>query len=365
MIFVRGTWAYLTLLISLSLPAVEMADPATRLLRGPLSWTGGLALALPPPPEDGSTFLAYKNPTVVQDHDGWTIVASRKSYRDQRVRHDLACIRLRDWNHPEQAEVTTLFAGSPYASAPCLLYFTPHRAWYLFLGWTDPATKMEGPAFTRVDDLAQLAQCPQPTPCFTSLPTTLPKKSGVRWLDFTVIGDGQRMYLFFTDDSGNFLRCSTSLDRFPRGWDDPVVVMTHPTSVLFEGSCTYRIEGTDTFLTIVEAIDPVSRGRFYTSFRADRLDGAWTPISTTPDHPFAGPANVHGADGSPGWSRHISHGELLRSRQDETMAVDPAHLTFLYQGWDGHTRVPGVPLGKFNGYHEIPYRLGLLHLDAP
>lgn len=43
------------------------------------------------------------------------------------------------------------------------------------------------------------------------------------------------------------------------------------------------------------------------------------------------------------------------------MILDPAKdLQLLYQGWDKTSRVPDVPLGRFNGYHEIPWRLSIL-----
>ena len=38
---------------------------------------------------------------------------------------------------------------------------------------------------------------------------------------------------------------------------------------------TYKIKGTGTYLTLVEAIGPA---RYYRAWTSDRLDGEWTPV---------------------------------------------------------------------------------------
>ena len=69
------------------------------------------------------------------------------------------------------------------------------------------------------------------------------------------------------------------------------------------------------------------------------------------DNPFASPANVR--EIAQHWTDSISHGELLREGFDETLAVDPARLRFLFQGVSDEDRA-----GK--KYPAIPWKLGLL-----
>jgi len=107
-------------------------------------------------------------------------------------------------------------------------------------------------------------------------------------------------------------------------------------------------------LTLIEALSPT---RFYRAFTADRLDGEWTPVpdSDSFEKPFAGINNVTFVEGVEPWTREISHGELVRDSNDQTMTIDLKNLQFLFQGKDPASR---------GEYSQLPYRLGLLKLDS-
>jgi hypothetical protein len=117
---------------------------------------------------------------------------------------------------------------------------------------------------------------------------------------------------------------------------------------------TYKIKGTCTYLTLVEAIGPA---RYYRAWISDRLDGEWTlvPDADTWQKPFAGINNVTFEDGVTPWTRDISHGELIRDGYDEIPTIDPNNLQFLYQGRDHSINTE---------YSQLPYRLGLLTLES-
>ena len=112
---------------------------------------------------------------------------------------------------------------------------------------------------------------------------------------------------------------------------------------------TYKVAGTGTYITMVEAMGP--QGRYFRSWTSDRLDGEWKPLADTPENPFAGTGNVK-FDGD-AWSEGVSHGELVRAGYDQNLAVDFCKpLQFLYQGV--------APNSGVKDYHQLPYRLGLL-----
>ena len=56
---------------------------------------------------------------------------------------------------------------------------------------------------------------------------------------------------------------------------------------------------------------------------------------------------------APNWTTSVSHGELIRSSNDEMLEIDPANLRFVFQGVDAEGY-------KGNKYGSIPWRIGLL-----
>lgn len=316
----------------------------------PRSWTTAASLEFPAPTPGRGIHLAYKDPSVVRAKDAWHLWVSRVRHEDGKTRYALAYMGLPTWEDAPRARVVTALEDAKLACAPAVFRYAPTGVWYLLYVWENAATGYAGPAFSTLEDIDRPETLSAPMPLYDRKPDELPKK---RWLDFTVIGDATRMWLYFTDDHGAFLRASTSRADFPRGWGAPEVVLQMDKGMIFEGSQTYAVPGRG-YRTIIEGIGPGGR-RYYNAWSAQDLGGAWNLDGTSFERPFAGPKNVV----SP-WSVHVSHGELIRTGTDETMEISDQGLQFLYQGWDGITRVPGVPLGRFNGYHEIPWRLALL-----
>src|SRR5262249_6918187 len=145
-----------------------------------------------------------------------------------------------------------------------------------------------------------------------------------------VICDATRAHLFFTSLDGRLWRCETALSRFPKEWSRPAIVLEGD---IFEASHTYRLNGLNRYLTLIEALDGKDSAtcrRYYKAYVADRLDGTWEPLAASKDQPFAGPANTKHAGAA--WTDSFSHGELLRMGHDEMMDVNPSRLRFLFQG---------------------------------
>jgi hypothetical protein len=205
-----------------------------------------------------------------------------------------------------------------YHCAPQVLYFRPHKKWYLIF-------QSQQPPYSTTDDLSKPETWTKPKDFFASKPSSAPRL----WIDYWMICDDTHAYLFFTGDNGRLYRSRTKLEESPQGMNDPEVVIQETRETLFEGSMTYRIKGTDKYLTLVEGLGP---NRYYRAFVADRLDGQWTPIpeADTYEKPFAGINNVTFADGVEPWTKDISHGELIRDGYDETLTIDPQNLQMLF-----------------------------------
>jgi len=262
----------------------------------------------------------------------------------------MAHLRFRAWGEASAAKPFYL-ADNPnlagYNCAPHVFNFRPHQKWYLVFQSPEPR-------FSTTEDIADPMSWSAPRSFFEGTP-----KSVVQgWLDYWIICDDTHAYLFFPDDHGRFFRSRTRIGDFPRKFDEPVVVLQEPNAAdLFEGSCVYRIKGTNKYLCLIECIGP-DGSRYYRAFTGDRLDGDWKPLPGADAWatPFAGPTNVTTEDGGPLWTMDISHGELLREGYDERMTIDAQNLRFLYQGRERSSTEANYVL--------LPYRLALLQSTA-
>jgi hypothetical protein len=165
-------------------------------------------------------------------------------------------------------------------------------------------------------------------------------------LDYWIICDNQRAYLFFTSLNGKLWRLWTKLEDFPHGFDHCEIALE---AEIYEASHTYRLKGQDRFMTFIE-----EKGqRYFKAYLADRLDGEWTPVADSFEKPFAGIQNVRPSKGVAPWTDNISHGELVRDGFDQSLTIDPNHLELLFQGM--------FQLDKENlNYGQFAWRLGLL-----
>ena len=330
-------YAILSLLAVLATPGE--AGPAG------FRWTSSAPLVAPP--QNGPVeYYGVKDPSVVYSGGEYHVFMTTAG----ATGWGLAYTHFHDWADAASATVVPLDRspiGAGYRAAPQVFYFAPQRLWYLVYQGGDPM-------YSTSSNVADPLSWSAPKPFFGVVPDAVKTPEGhPAWLDFWVICDEKTCYLFFTNDNGTLFRAETALDSFPVGFHNTTVAMRAPRDDLFEAGNTYKVAGTHSFITLVEAMGP--KGRYFRIWKSDRLDGQWTPVGDG-KNVFAGSDNVR-FDGK-AWSEGVSHGEMLRAGFDQTLAIDPCKpLRFLYQGLD--------PDGKTADYVKLPYRLGVITADGP
>src|SRR5579871_119402 len=289
-----------------------------------------------------TTFKWTSTAALAQPKSGWVSLKDFSSvvYNNQHIvymstvdssgAYAGAMMTFPDWPQMATATQTPL----PYGGvAPTLIYFRPKNIWILMYEW--------GPwAFTYLT---------------STDPTSASGWQGPNQLyngtsiDETVLCNSTTCYLFFANDDGTIHRASMAIGDFPGAFTNATTIMTDTRENLFEAVQVYTVKGASQYLMIVEAIG--TNGRYFRSFTATDLGGAWTPLATTESAPFAGTANV--TFSGTAWTGDISSGDLVRTNPDETQTVDPCNLQFLYQGVV-HTTI--------TDYNQLPWQPGLLTL---
>ena len=263
--------------------------------------------------------------------------------RGKERSHAVVYLSFKDFNEAGDAKRHLLRMHDGYYCAPQVLYFSPHKRWYMICqAASDKWEPKYQPAFATSQDIADPMSWSKLKPLYDKTPDNIKA-----WLDFWVICDDVHAHLFFTSLNGRMWRAETKLADFPHGWSKPVEALRGD---VFEASHTYRLKGRDEYLTLIEA-QGGHGWRYFKAYLADRLEGPWKPLAATKDVAFASMRNVKHPEER--WTDSISHGELLRSSHDERLEVDPAQLQFVYQGVLDRDR-------RGKSYGQIPWRLGLL-----
>lgn len=301
-----------------------------------------------PKPDDTHAVKAVKDPSVVYANGKYHVFMTTAGSGGWNI----ATTSFKDWADAPNAPVTYLdrsAIGKGYRAAPQVFYFAPQHLWYLIFQGGDPQ-------YSTTSNIDDPLSWTKPKPFFDKTPSILLDSKGhAGWLDFWNICDDTKCYLFNTDDGGHFFRSETSIKDFPNRYGNTTLVMKDDNPAdMFEASMTYKVAGTNKYVTMIEAMGP--RGRYFRSWVSDRLDGTWQPLAADPGHQFAGADTVTFSDSN--WSRDVSHGELIRAGDDQMLAIDPCKpLRFLYQGLD--------PDSGIKDYMMLPYRLGLLNAEGP
>ncbi len=307
----------------------------------PKQWTCSAPL-ISPEVRDEDASHAQKDPSIVF-HDGkWHLFMTVKL----QGRSVIEYCSFTSWEDANASRRTLLpVSDRDYFCAPQVFYFEPHQLWYLIYQVGVPGQKKMWVAYSTTKDIADPLSWTKAKP-MRNLDGGENDPRGKGGLDYWIICDDSKAYLFITTNNGKMWRMDCPIEQFPDGFTNYTLALQGP---IFEASHTYKIKGTDQYLTVIEE----NGRRYFKAYIAESLDGEWKPLAVTPEHPFASWHNVRPEKGVQPWTDNISHGEILRDGIDQTLTIDPSNMKFLFQGmWEKDKS------GK--GYGGWNWRIGLL-----
>jgi hypothetical protein len=177
--------------------SLSLVITAVPLISTSYSWTSTGPI-ISPKSDATHDIIAVKDPSAVLYNDRWVIYASTVNSAGTYGMEYLNVAK--DWSDADTA--TPYFLDNLPGTAPQIFYFTPQKKWYLIYQWT--------PQFSTNDDPTKPADWTAPTDFYASQPSSVSN-----WIDFWVICDSEKCYLFFCGDNGNFYRASTPIGDFP------------------------------------------------------------------------------------------------------------------------------------------------------
>ncbi|TDD81088.1 glycoside hydrolase [Actinomadura darangshiensis] len=319
----------------------QVAQGAAQGLPSSYQWHSSGAL-IAPKPDATHDIAGIKDPSVVRYNGKWHVFASTAN----KAGYNLVYTSFTDWSQAGSAPQYYLDRsgiGTGYRAAPQVFYFAPQNRWYLVY-------QTGNASYSTTSDIGDPGSWTAPKNFYAGMPEIVRQNIGDGyWVDMWVICDSAYCYLFSSDDNGHLYRSQTRVSDFPNGFSEPVIALQDSNRyALFEASNVYRVQGTNQYLLIVEAIGGDGR-RYFRSWTSAGIAGSWTPLAASEGNPFARASNVT-FDGTP-WTRDISHGELIRAGYDQTLTVSPCAMQYLYQGKDPNAG---------GDYNSLPWRLALL-----
>ncbi|WP_405625097.1 non-reducing end alpha-L-arabinofuranosidase family hydrolase [Streptomyces sp. NBC_00016] len=323
-----------------STPAATRSTPAARALPSSYSWSSSNQL-IAPKSDSTHNIAGIKDPTVVYYNGKYHVFASTASSSG----YNLVYLNFSDWSQAGSAThhyLDRTAIGAGYRAAPQVFYNAPQRLWYLVYQ-TGNASYSTNP------DISNPNGWSAPRNFYSSMPEIIRQNIGNGyWVDMWVICDSANCYLFSSDDNGHLYRSQTTVGQFPNGFTNTVIALQDSRNALFEASNVYKVQGSNQYLLLVEAIGSDGR-RYFRSWTAAGLAGSWTQLAASESNPFARANNVGFPAGA--WTRDISHGEMIRAGYDQTLTIPACRLQYLYQGLN-----PSAG----GDYNLLPWRLGLL-----
>jgi glycosyl hydrolase family 62 len=286
---------------------------------------------LSPGPKGAFDEVAVKDPSLVFFDSRWHLFYTARS-RTEYTTGYVAAKELTALRAAPRHELKMIRGKTRYGAAPQIFYYEPQRRWYLIFQNRDANYQ---PAFSTTTTIAEPDSWSEPAPL-------LRKDTEAKWIDFWVIGDETKAYLFYTQAHQGVIVRSTSLEDFPGRWSAGKMVFDN----VHEAVHIYKVKDRQEFHMIYELNEGGIRS--FGLATAENLTGPWQRITDR----YAAGHQLQTAKGVDTWTHMVSHGEVLRTGYDQRMEYNPTNCRWLIQG---------IRKEQLKGpYPVLPWKLGII-----
>ena len=287
-------------------------------------------------PDGSFDAVSVKDPSIVYNSGKWHVFYTARSATEYTTGY-VSASTLDGLADAERHELTQIRGqASRYACAPQVFYFAPQEKWYLLTQTRDANYQ---PVFSTTTTLDK-------PDSWTAPQSLIAKDESAKWIDFWVICDDDKAYLFYTSGHDNVMVRSTTLDNFPNGWGAARVAFPG----VHEAVHVYKAKGRDEYSMIYELA--TDGRRQFGLARATDLSGPWEKVTDN----WATHAQLEYASGEKRWTDMVSHGEAIRTGYDQRLEYDADHPVLLIQG---------LLDSEYEGaYENLPWKLGLLTTNS-
>ncbi len=275
--------------------------------------------------------IAVKDPSIVYFEGMWHVFFTARSNEASTTGY-VSAKDLAGLPTAPRHELKMIRGKSRYGCAPQVLYYRPHGKWYLIFQNLDLRYQ---PTFSTTTTISKPESWTKPMPL-------IQKDTNSKWIDFWVICDKTKAYLFYTESQSIVMVRITSLEEFPGGWGEGKNVFSGVT----EAAHIYKVTGQNEYHMIYE----LNRGgmRSFGLAAAKNLTGPWEKVT---DRFATGEQLRYLGDNEP-WTEMVSHGEAIRTGYDEQMEYDPKGCRWLIQGT--------LKKDLKRDYSSLPWKLGII-----
>lgn len=298
------------------------------------TWTVSAPI-LQPGPTGTFDEVAVKDPSVVFAEGQWHLFYTARSKQEYTIGY-AAAKTLEGLAAAERHPLKQIRGGgSVYAAAPQVFFFAPQELWYMIFQSRDTNYQ---PMFSTTTTIG--------LPESWSIPEPLVKKNeSAKWIDFWVLCDEERAYLYYTRNHRDVYSMDTAIADFPEGFGTPRNVF----STVHEAVHVYKVKDKEEYHMICEYQEKDMR--HFGLAVAPHPAGPWTMANEE----YATGQQLRFSESTPCWTVEVSHGEALRSGCDQRLEYDAEHTQLLIQG---------LPEGKHKGpYEMLPWSLGVIELN--